>query len=422
MTMTAEYAEPITIDLHPGQTRAMLSEARFVAMICGTGGGKTWFGPYWAMNEIAKRPGGRAMIVSPTFDMLSRESRAEWLKAVTNTDFEGNMKLSENHYITPDGTDIFFRSADKPNSLEGGQFDWVWLDEAGQYKVGAWIAIQARVGMKLGRVLFTTTPYAQNWLKKEVEDRWKKGDPDYDVIRFASIENPKYPQEEFERARRTLPKAIFERRYLGLFTKLAGLVYPDMEMALCDPFEIPENWQRIGAIDFGFHSPFVALTGAIAPDGVLYLFDEYYTHPHLEGDKLSEDHVERLRRGTRYVCDPEDPQLRVDMQAIIDRKRTEEGGRRFKGVELTQAKNPIQSGIVLVTQRIKSGGLKIFRGACPNLMDESELYRYPGDEMNPERGEKPVDSDNHAMDCLRYICYDLDSKSGEPKADFWRLA
>ena len=421
MTMAAEI-EPRVITLHEGQTRAMQSDARFVAMICGTGGGKTWFGPYWCLNEICKHPGGSGMIVSPTYDMLEREARQLFFNAVKGTEFEGTFHARQNKYTCPDGTEIFFRSADKPNSLEGGQRDWIWLDEAGQYKVAAWIALQARVGFKLGRALFTTTPYAQNWLKKEIEDRWKKGDKDYDVIRFASIENPQYPKEEFERARRTLPKAIFERRYLGLFTKLAGLVYPDLENALCKPFDIPESWQRIGAIDFGFHSPFVALSGAIAPDGVLFLYNEYYTHPHLEGDKLSEDHVDKLIARTRYKCDPEDPQLRVDMQAIIDRRRGEEGGKRFKGIQLEQAKNPIQSGIELVTQRIKSGGLKIFKGSCPNMMDEGELYRYPGDEMTPEKGEKPVDSDNHALDCLRYIIYDLDHESDEAKPAFWQLA
>jgi len=420
MTMAAEI-EPRVITLHEGQTRAMQSDARFVAMICGTGGGKTWFGPYWCMNEIAKHPGGSGMIVSPTYDMLRRESRALFMASVKGTDFEGTFRAVDNEYTTPDGTKIYFRSADKPNSLEGGQRDWIWLDEAGQYKVGAWIAIQARVGFKMGRVLFTTTPYAQNWLKKEVEDRWKKGDTDYDVIRFASIENPGYPKDEFERARRTLPKAIFERRYLGLFTKLAGLVYPDMDETLIDAFEIPDHWQRIGAVDFGFHSPFVMLTGALDPDGVLYIWKEYYTHPHLEGDKLTKDHIEHVEPRTRYHCDPADPQVRVDMQAMIDEKRSQEGGRRFKDVQLVQAKNPIQAGIVLVTQRIKLGTLKVFKGACPNMMDEAELYRYPGDEMEPEKGEKPVDADNHAMDCLRYMVYALDADSGMAKPDIWEL-
>jgi len=38
MTMAAEI-EPRVITLHEGQTKAMRSVARFVAMICGTGGG-----------------------------------------------------------------------------------------------------------------------------------------------------------------------------------------------------------------------------------------------------------------------------------------------------------------------------------------------------------------------------------------------
>ena len=40
------------INLHPGQTRAWESGARFVAMMAGTQGGKTAFGVDWLHREI----------------------------------------------------------------------------------------------------------------------------------------------------------------------------------------------------------------------------------------------------------------------------------------------------------------------------------------------------------------------------------
>jgi len=376
------------------------------------------------MREIAnvkENSTGRGLIIAPTYDLLRRETRAKYLAACAGTDFDGVLHQMENTLTMPNGYKVYFRSADNPYSLEAGQFDWAWWDEAGACKVMAWIVLQARLAMQLARCLFTTTPYAANWLKSEIQDRWKKGEVEYDVIRFPSTTNPAYPVEEFERMRRTLPPAIFERRYMGVFTKLAGLVYPDMDSALIDPFDIPEHWKRIGGVDFGFHSPFVILSAALSPDDVIYVWKEYYTHPHLEGDRLTEQHVEHVERATVYQCDPEDPQARVDMQAMIDKRRREAGGKRYKGVQLVQAKNPIMSGIIHVTRRLKSGRLKIFKGACPNMMDEAELYRYPGDEMEPEKGEKPVDADNHAMDTLRYMIYDLDAESGMAKPDIWEL-
>jgi len=46
------------IKLHKGQAKAWRSQARYVAMIAGTGSGKSWFGPVWLYREIQKYPQG----------------------------------------------------------------------------------------------------------------------------------------------------------------------------------------------------------------------------------------------------------------------------------------------------------------------------------------------------------------------------
>ena len=77
MTTTLQSNDK-AITLHAGQTEAFCSTARFIAMICGTGGGKTYFGPWWCMHQIGLHPRGRGLVVSPTFDMLRREARREF--------------------------------------------------------------------------------------------------------------------------------------------------------------------------------------------------------------------------------------------------------------------------------------------------------------------------------------------------------
>ena len=39
--------------------------------------------------------------------------------------------------------------------------------------------------------------------------------------------------------------------------------------------------------------------------------------------------------------------------------------------------NDIRAGIAAVTARLRTGRLKVRRGACPNLLTEARLYRYP---------------------------------------------
>ena len=64
-----------------------------------------------------------------------------------------------------------------------------------------------------------------------------------------------------------------------------------------------------------------------------------------------------------------------------------------------ERKNPKMSGIDFVSDRMRTGRLKIVR--CPEtlpLIQELGLYRYDPAKLS----EEPIDVDNHACDGLRY--------------------
>src|SRR5436305_14072646 len=98
-----------------------------------------------------------------------------------------------------------------------------WLDEAGQkkFRVGSYDAVQRRMAIHQGRILITTTPYDLGWLKQRIYDPWQAGDERIDVIRFESIENPAFPREEYDRAKRELPRWKFDLFYRAIFTRPA---------------------------------------------------------------------------------------------------------------------------------------------------------------------------------------------------------
>ena len=117
----------IQIRLHSGQSRAWKSDARFVAMIAGTGGGKSWFGPIWLYREIQKYPKDGFLVISPTYPMFQRivlPRTKEFLDAVTG----GEYRAGERIYYLPTGGKVFFGSADNPFSLEGVHVRAAWLD------------------------------------------------------------------------------------------------------------------------------------------------------------------------------------------------------------------------------------------------------------------------------------------------------
>ena len=389
----------IQIRLHPGQSKAWKSEARFVAMIAGTGGGKSWYGPIWLYREIQKYPKDGFLVVSPTYPMFQRivlPRTKEFLGAVTG----GEYRAGERIYYLPTGGKVFFGSADNPFSLEGVHVRAVWMDEAGQMKREAWDVALRRVGFYKGRVLITTTPYNLGWLKTEVFDRWKAGDRDYEVVQFPSILNPAYPKEEFERAKATMPDWKFKMFYQGQFARPTGLIYQDFDPAkhVVEPFEIPANWRRIIGVDFGYNNPTAAVWLAVNPDGVVYAYREYYQREKLPEESGRE--IKQLSGDDRIelvACDPSEP-------AAIEQYRR-------LGLPARAGYNAVKEGIEAVIALMKSNRFFVFRGLV-NLLDEIENYRWA--EKQEQLKDEPVKEYDHAVDALRYGIMAIRPKARKP--------
>jgi len=376
-----------TYELHPGQVRAFDSEAQYVAMIAGTGGGKTWFGSIWLAREIKKDVKADYLAVAPTYPMLKDILLPRALE-ILNDWHGGTYKSMEKVYYLKGGGRVLFRSADRPLSMEGVHVNAVWLDEAGQMRSEAWHVAQRRVGFHKGRILITTTPYFLNWLKTDIYDRWKEGDPAIDVIQFGTAENPYYPREQIEVARRTMPDWMFRMFYLGEFVKPEGLVYQDFDAGIhiIEPLELPSNWRRIIGMDFGYNNPMAAVWLAIDDDGNVYAYREYYERRKLPQDVASD--LARLSKGEQIDAILVDPSAPVLIEEL-----------RRQGFNAISANNAVKEGIAAVTGLLREKRLFFFRGLS-NTLDEIESYHWK--KVNDQIKEEPEKEYDHAMDALRY--------------------
>jgi hypothetical protein len=89
--------------------------------------------------------------------------------------------------------------------------------------------------------------------------------------------------------------------------------------------------------------------------------------------------------------------------------RTEIEELRASGLVVRRGDNDIRPGIAAVSARLRTGRLKVRRDACPELLNEARLYRYPSAAERALRGENPVDDHNHALGALRYLISRLDA-------------
>lgn len=348
----------------------------------------TYCGPWWLYTEISKAPAEDYLVVAPTYKMLKRATLPALIDAFRGTDLQGELKESRGEYILPTGGRIWLGTGDRPETLEGGQYKAAWLDEAGQMKYMVWVVIQARLGFKQGRCFMTTTPYGMNWLYKYIYKPWQQGDKDYEVINFASTDNPGYSSDEFERARRAMDPNLFDMRYRGLFRKMEGLVYPDFEPRHAidpyfDPKYPPKEYRLQGAIDFGYNNPMAIYKGALSPDDQLVIYHETYRTETLLKD-VAPDMMDM-----QYVADPSGKREIEELKAL--------------GVDIVPGLNDPPILTAAMNARVRTDRLFVFK-TCVNWLDEIETYAWdPGK-------DKPIKKDDHAMNATEQMILKLDGR------------
>jgi phage terminase large subunit len=202
------------------------------------------------------------------------------------------------------------------------------------------------------------------------------------------------------------------------------VVYPDWDTAVhvIDRFEIPKDWPRYWAIDFGFTNPFVCLWAATDPDGRLYVYRQCYPSQTLVEDAASK--IKALSADEpaprAIICD-HDAEDRATLVKHLD-------------IDCDRATKDVSPGIQAVAARLRKAGdgkprLFVLRDSLvrrdpvmveakkPTCLVE-EIDGYVWDvSSNCKQGEEPLKRDDHACDALRYLAMELDG----PQID-WNIS
>lgn len=392
----------VVIKLHPHQYRAITSDKRFIAIISGIQGGKTFTGSLWEGKQILQYPKDDHLIVSPTYKILNQSTLPKFFE---------NLPTLQKHYHSgdsviklPEGGNVYIRSAENPNTIEGMTLRSAWLDEAGQMKTQAWINIQGRLSIKQGRAFLTTTPYAMNWLFHDFYQQWKKGNSNYEVIEFKSADSPFFPKEEYERMKKILTPEMFAMRYEGKFSKFSGLVYKDFDRSI-NVYSQHKDYKamhKFRTIDFGYNNPFVCLWIAVDYDDNMYVYREHY-----EAERSTDYHAAKIKA---YQVDINGVEIEPIKQTFGDPSAKQLiADFSNKGIYITPAKNDVVAGINKVMEKLKPNYLglpKLFiHESCKNTIDEFETYSWKPKDDEKNSADEPIKFADHAMDALKYFVH-----------------
>ncbi len=430
--------------MHRGQAQAWYSPQRIVAVISGTQGGKTSFGPWWLWREIYTHGPGDYLAVTATFDLFKmkmlpalRETFEDALGIARYWAGDGVLEICQHQRDEKSGLwvpvrdasgqyvfgakraadvnrmwgRIIMRSASAEGGLESATAKAAWLDEAGQdeFTLGAYEAVLRRLSIHRGRILITTTPYNLGWLKQQVYDRWKAGDKQIALIQFSSLSNPSFPREEFEERRRTMDDWKFRMFYLGQFERPAGLIYNafldryrEQGGHKVKAFLPPSTWPRWVGIDPGaVHQGTIWLAHDPAED-VFYLYRES-----LAGDKSTAEHAHEAK--TLVSVHRE----RV-IRWFIGNKSERQQRKDWRAAGITNVAEPpvgdVEAGIDRVIQLLKEHRLYI-TDDCTGVLDEIGSYRRKLDE-NDQPTEVIKNKERfHRLDALRYVVVGVTHKT-----------
>lgn len=207
--------------------------------------------------------------------------------------------------------------------------------------------------------------------------------------------------ERIKKRYRSMYSGVFYKRYiLGLWTVAEGIIYDMFDMAKhvydqATDFMLDDIYI---SIDYGTQNATVFLLWQKGKDGIWYCTKEfYYSGRDEKKQKTDKEFADELEEFTK---DFKIKKIIVDPSAASFIAELKQRGFRIK-----RAKNDVIDGIRFVGSLLNEEKIQ-FSKECVNTLKEFNSYIW--DVKATDRGEdKPVKTNDHAMDAVRYFCYTI---------------
>lgn len=264
--------------LHAGQLRVRdaCNRAQYTTAVFGRRGGKSHFGVrrIWKRSTILG-PKYRALWVAPTYD-LTQVATDEWAMLFPRTVYDLNKTDHTIQLIT--GGKIFFRSADKPDSLLGRGYDDAIVDEASRISIDAIKrAVLPTLADRNGKALAITSPKGKrNWVHEWYQRGLDPTQPQWASVHAPSTENPNPSIQAWCKEMAPvelggsggLPLDIYRQEILAEFLDDAASVFRNVRGCIGGMLQ---SWEAakpdVIGIDVAKHQDYTVLTGMGDRDG-----------------------------------------------------------------------------------------------------------------------------------------------------------
>ena len=374
------------------------SEARFRVAVTGRRFGKT----HVAMRELARfasQPDKLVWYCAPSYRMAKnivwdqlkdRLKSLRWVDATNEAEMYMRLK---------NGSKIYLKGADAPDSLRGVGLDFLVLDEFQDIEPRAFTEIlRPTLSDKNGHALFLGTPRGVGSCSHEMYSMAGITD-DWDSFTYTTLEGGQVPEAEVEAAKRDMDERTFEQEYMATFTTYSGVVYYnfDREQTIM-PCNNMDTTEIHCGIDFNVDPMSVAVS--VIEGNTVNFIDEIC----IRGSNTDEacDELKRRYPNSRIIMYP-DPSGRS--------RKTSAGGRTDISilqnagftVKVRNSHTAIRDRVNSVNAKLKNtqGTRTLFVDPkCRNIISSLEKMVYkPGTSVIEKDGEL-----DHMADAVGYLC------------------
>jgi phage terminase large subunit len=345
----------------------------------GTSAGKTYGILPILITKAATYPRMEISVVAESIPHLRRGALKDFLKIMKETGryFDERFNKSLLRYDFANGSVIEFFSADDSSKLRGARRDVLYINECNNVTFESYNELAIRTKKE---VYLDFNPANEFWVHKELKD-----EPDSDFLILTYKDNEALDQsivtqieKNCDKAKTSSYWANWWRVYgLGEIGMLEGVIFSNWKQI----DTLPKDAKLIGiGLDFGYTNDPTAIIEIYNYNGQRILNELKY-----QTGMLNSDIAKELPKHVPVYADSSEP------KSIDEIRRY---GITIKGV--TKGKDSINYGID-VMQRQEY----LVTSNSVNLIKELRAYCWDTDKAGT-RLNKPIDTNNHAIDALRY--------------------
>ena len=202
--------------LYPAQRAAIFARERYAVIEASTKVGKTYGSMAWLLEKALRGKAGQNFWwVAPILEQ-ARIPYRRMKSGLPQSIYQANETRLTLELLN--GTTIWFKGGDHPDSLFGDDVNAAVLDEASRMKEEVWHAVRSTLTATQGPIrIIGNVKGRKNWAYR-LARRAEAGEPGWHYARltaFNAVQGGILSADEVEDARRSLPEHVFKELYLA---------------------------------------------------------------------------------------------------------------------------------------------------------------------------------------------------------------